>query len=171
MPKNFDEKARKRLLSADLKARSEVRREHIGTECLLLALLDPESDVHSPLHSCGLEYERVFSLVHHFLGGGKRTYYLTPRMENTAVREIKARAEIRAFDQCHREITTVDLAIALFEFERGIVQQVLDKLSLQPEFLVKRLEYHSKTLPVVDSENVELLLHGFTRLLSEAAQN
>lgn len=169
MPKNFDVHARKRLLRADINARSLLKREEFGTECLLLALVDPHSKVSNELNSCGLGYERVFNCICHLVGVGE-TLYMTPRPSNMAVKRVLACAEIRATDQCHREITTLDLAIALFEQDRGIVHTVTDTLcNIDQSDLVAFLRHQERELPKIDSENRELLFHGLDRLLTASA--
>ena len=159
MPKNHDESALLVLRLAEQKASQVLRKEEIGTECLLMALSEGQDVTGEVLRTSGLTPERVQHGFLRLFGEGKFVHS-AKRPFSKAAGENLRRAEALAQNHGDRQISTVHLAIALFRNDEGPVGKLLEFLDIAKDDVVDDLR-QLKPFAKANNADVEQLETAF----------
>ena len=138
MPKNHDKSALNVLRIAEEKARSVLKRDRVGNECLLMALAESEDDVGKALRKRGLTPERV---EHGFLclfGEGDFVHSAKKPFASAADENLRRSAMV-ADNHNDRFIEPVHIAIALFKNIDEPIKRLLDFLRIDKDGIVDDL--------------------------------
>ncbi|GAB4528179.1 MAG: ATP-dependent Clp protease ATP-binding subunit [Anaerolineales bacterium] len=127
----FTQRAR-RVLSLAHQEAERMRHNYIGTEHLLLGLLQEEGGVAGRvLHELGLETARVQELIERLTGFG--TYTGNKLDLSPGTQQVLEHAVDEARRMGHHYIGTEHLLLGLVRYNEGIAIDVLRKLGITPE--------------------------------------
>ncbi len=163
----FNDQAR-RMLDLSQEAAQRLQHNYIGTEHLLLGLIDEgEGIAVQVLHNLGVELEKIRKAVEFIISRGDRTVHgqigLTPRAKKVIELAVD---EARRLD--HHYIGTEHLLIGLLREGEGIAAGVLSSVGVSLEkarietqqILRQRQESETAAVPPVPVEAASLLSEG-----------
>jgi ATP-dependent Clp protease ATP-binding subunit ClpC len=170
MPDNFDrftKRARRVLTRAQEEARN-LNHRYIGTEHLLLGLVDEEGNVAMRvLNELGITADQVRESVERMVGRGTRPFYTQPTLTPRTKRVIELAVE-EARRLGHHYIGTEHLLLGLVREGEGVAVDVLRQLGATPEKLEERITHivaetpthagtkQASTTPTVDQLGTDL---------------
>jgi ATP-dependent Clp protease ATP-binding subunit ClpC len=150
---SFTQRARRVLSLAHMEA-ERMHQASIGTEHLLLGLMEEEGGVAGRvLRELGLEFERVKEMVDRVAGSGQYRGGRIDLSEDT--QQVLEFAIDEARRMGHHNIGTEHLLLGLVRHERGMALEVLRKLGVTPEQIrrqTRRLLQESTTPPETAQE-------------------
>jgi ATP-dependent Clp protease ATP-binding subunit ClpC len=132
----FSDDAKQVLISAQKEA-EQVRHNYIGTEHLVLGLLQVDSEARRLLQRLGVDEDKVRSTISSVLGGGERVIAqkIVPTSRVKTVIELSFAAAQRE-EASH--VTPRHLLIGLMEEGEGIAAHVLRDLGVTLEAVLHR---------------------------------
>ncbi|MDO8335338.1 MAG: Clp protease N-terminal domain-containing protein [Candidatus Saccharibacteria bacterium] len=149
MQNNYNQAAIQKLVIARVQATNVLRKEKIGTECLLIALTKGDDEVAQVLRKHGLTPKRV---THGFLClFGKGSFVHTaPKPFTRAADENLRRAHGVAQSYDDGYIEPVHIAIALFRNDEGPIRKILDFLDIDRGKIVDDLSALKPFMAIVE---------------------
>ncbi|MBD7912677.1 ATP-dependent Clp protease ATP-binding subunit [Clostridium cibarium] len=174
----FTERAQLVILGAQ-KESQKFKHGYIGTEHILLGILEEGGDAKELLGKYGIEIELVRNLIEDYLGFGevlmpKGELLLTPR-----TKRLFDESFVEAKNLNHKYVSPEHLLLALVKEQEGVAYTILSKLDLDFKGLKKELVNlltEKEVDQVVDGEREESkesktpLLNQYSRDLTKLAQ-
>jgi ATP-dependent Clp protease ATP-binding subunit ClpA len=170
MPKNFDPPTIEVLKEAKKVARVILKKPDIGTECLLISLLQQPGEVSATLSRSGLSLDLAMSAALEMFGpriDSKREVSYAHLVQTGAFKNILVHAEALAKQRECRLINDSHLAVALVLHDTGIVSRLLRNLHISKHEVASRLSETIAYLPTADQVEVARMFRGFDELLQQ----